>query len=313
MSTPKMALVGGLAARMAGVPHRLYTLRGLRYETTRAWKRRLLMACERIACACAHRVICVSRSVREAAVRDGIAPREKLVLLGERGSEGIAMDLDRKIEGSVPAARLREQLGIPQTTAVIGFVGRLTRDKGIYELMQCFEALRRERRQVRLLVLGEFEPGDPVDAETAAWIRTSPDVHWLGFVARPEPYYPVMDVFVFPTYREGLPKVLLEAASAGTPVVSTLTTGVVDVVADGVTGILVPPGDAAALARAAGRLLDDRELAARMGRAARKLMEEHFDNTVYLTRLGMLLAAMAGIEPAGADPMGLEPMRTARR
>ena len=294
MSTPKMALIGGLAAWMASVPNRIYTLRGLRYETTGSWKRALLRTCEKVACACAHRVICISRSVRQAAARDRIAPPSKLELLGERGSEGITIPPGDRRATSGSIEGMRAQLGIPGQAVVIGFVGRLTRDKGVGELVQCVKILRGEGRPVHLLLLGDFESGDPVNEDTAAWIRTNPAVHWLGFVPNPEPYYGIMDFFVFPTYREGLPRVVLEAAAAGIPVVSTTATGVVDVVSDGLTGLLVPPGDAAALAEAVDRLLEEPEMARRMSRAATQTIREHFDNSYYLAKLADVLESMAG-------------------
>lgn len=298
MSTPKMGFLGGLAGCLAGVPHRVYTLRGLRYETTRSWKRRLLMACEKIACACAHQVICISRSVRQSALADRIATEDRLILLGERGSEGITIDPAGGIAPAAATRHLRTLLGIPHDAAVIGFVGRLTRDKGIGELVRCFQTLRRQKRAIHLLLLGDFESGDPVDQATAAYIRTGPNVHWPGFVPDPTPYYPLMDVFVFPTYREGMGKVLLEAAASGVPAVSTRVTGVIDVVVDGVTGILVPPGDANALAQAVASLLDDPSLAKRMARAGRQLIREHFDNSIYLERLATMLESLACGEPA---------------
>jgi glycosyltransferase involved in cell wall biosynthesis len=299
MSTPKMGLLGGIAALVAGVPHRIYTLRGLRYETARSWKRALLMTCERIACLSAHQVICISRSVKDAVLRDGIADARRLVLLGQRASEGIHLP-DRPVPDANSELARRRLLGIPEGSQVLGFVGRLTRDKGIQQLVECFQILRGEGRDVHLLLLGAFEAGDPVDPVTAAWIQSCPHVHWRGYVPDPGPYYPLMDLFVFPTYREGLSKVLLEAAAAGKPVVSTRTTGVVDVVQDGITGILVPPGDSMALARAARRILDDDRMAARMGEAAQRLVREQFDNTVYLSRLGSMLQSLVSREPAPA-------------
>ena len=295
MSTPKMGLIGGLAACFAGVSHRIYTLRGLRYETARSWKRKLLIACEKIACACAHQVICISRSVLQTAIQEGLAPAGKMVLLGERVSEGVTIEPGDQIHGD-DFLHLRKQLRIPEEAAVIGFVGRLTRDKGICELVQSVQILRRQGRPVHLLLLGSFESGDPVDRETVAWISTNPAAHWLGFVPDPKPYYRLMSAFVFPTYREGLGKVLLEAAAAGTPVVSTKVTGVVDIIEDGLTGLLVPPGDAPALARAVGRLLDEPETAARMARAAQHLVREQFDNSVYLARLGEMIESMANAD-----------------
>ncbi len=282
MSTPKMALVGGLAAWMAGTPHRIYTLRGLRYETARGLKRAVLVVCERIAAACAHQVICISRSVKEAVIRDRVVPARKATLLGERVSEGISP------RASGEARRLELPAGAP----VIGFVGRLTRDKGIGELVEAFRMVRARGIDLQLLLLGEFEKGDPVDRATVDFIENDPNVHWMGYVPNPSAYYPRMDVFVFPTYREGLGRVLLEAGAAGKPVVSTRTTGVVDVVIDGVTGLLVPTRDAAALAGAVEKLLADCELAARMGRQARRAVEEHFDNSIYLQRLGTMLEAL---------------------
>jgi glycosyltransferase involved in cell wall biosynthesis len=293
MSTPKMGLIGGLAARMARVPQRIYTLRGLRYETTRFWKRKLLIACEKMAYACAHQVICISRSVQQTAIQDRIAPAGKLVLLGEKGSEGVSIEPKVEIREGGLAHHLRTQLGIPEEAAVIGFVGRLTKDKGIGELVRSFQILERQGRPVRLLLMGDFESGDPVDRETVEWIHTNPAARWLGFVPDPKPYYRLMNVFVFPTYREGLPNVLLEAAAAGVPLVSTKVTGVVDIIQDGLTGILVPPGDAPALARAVGQLLDEPETATRMVKAAQDMIRAHFDNSFYLARLGEMIESMA--------------------
>jgi glycosyltransferase involved in cell wall biosynthesis len=299
MSTPKMGFLGGIAASLARVPHRIYTLRGLRYETTHSWKRALLIACEKMACLSAHHIICISRSVKDTVLRNGIADARKLVLFGERVSEGIHLP-DLPVTSDDSKLAMRRHLGIPAGSHVLGFVGRLTRDKGLEQLAECFRILRGERRDVHLLLLGAFESGDPVDSATVDWVRSCPYVHWPGYVADPTSYYSVMDVFVFPTHREGLGKVLLEAAAAGTPAVSTRTTGVVDVVVDGVTGILVPTHDSMALAQAVGRLLDDRSMAHRMSEAARRLVREQFDNTIYLARLGSMLQALVSAEPVWA-------------
>jgi glycosyltransferase involved in cell wall biosynthesis len=253
-------------------------------------KRALLIGCERIAAACAHRVICISRSVRDTVVRDGVVPVSKAALLGDRVSEGVAL------RPAPPAARL----DIPKSAHVIGFAGRLTRDKGIRELAESFRLLLAAGLDVRLLLLGEFETGDPVDDATAEFLRTHPKVHCLGFVDDPSAYYPLMDVFVFPTHREGLGRVLLEAAAAGKPVVSTRTTGVVDVVVDGVTGLLVPPRDSTSLAAATRLLLTDRALAEKMGRCARRIVEEQFDNRIYLERLASMLNALK-VSPYPSD------------
>ena len=308
-STPKMGLLGGLAAWLAGVPKRIYTLRGLRYQTARGWKRALLIVCEKVACRMAHQVICISRGVRDAALNDGIAPAEKLALLGERGSEGIAIPTEPAIRDS-QIAEFRQRLQIPDSAKVIGFVGRLTRDKGVCELVECVRTLQARQRAVHLLLLGEFERGDPVDAGTAEFIRTSPAVHWMGFVPNPQPFYRLMDLFVFPTYREGLPKVLMEAAAQGAPIVSTRATGVCDIIEDGLNGVLVPPGDSRALTAAVSDLLDHPEKARRLADAGSALIREHFDNSVYLARFASLMERLAA--PGCDDPFP-QPLAEVRR
>src|SRR5205085_7355275 len=135
----------------------------LRYETTRSWKRPLLMAAERIACACAHQVIAISQSVRRRAIEDHLVSSEKVITLGERVSEGVRIP-PAGAEGRAAVSELRRRLGIPDNSAVVGFVGRLTRDKGIRELVECMQILERQGREVHLLITGDFEPGDPVDA-----------------------------------------------------------------------------------------------------------------------------------------------------
>ncbi len=159
---------------------------------------------------------------------------------------------------------------------MIGFVGRLTRDKGISELVGAFRMLQLYLPEARLLLLGRYEEADPVPRSVREVIETDPHIVFTGYVSDPAAYYHVMDVLALPTYREGFPTVGLEAASAGKPVVSTYATGAVDAVLEGVTGLLVPVGETRPLAEALRRVLEDRALAARMGQAARARVERDF-------------------------------------
>ncbi len=177
---------------------------------------------------------------------------------------------------SAQAESMRRALGLTGQETVIGFVGRFVKDKGMRELVEAFRELSAARPELRLLLVGDFEDGDPVEAEVRAFIEASPVVLWTGFVADTAPYYALMDVFVLPTYREGFPGVPLEAQASEVPVVTTNATGAVDSVLDGVTGLVVPVGDARALAGAVEKLLGDPELRAEMGRAGRRWMERDF-------------------------------------
>ncbi len=277
VGTAKAGLLAGMAARLARVPCRVYTLHGLRLETTRGLKRSVLASAERMACRCAQHVLCVSPSVRSRAVELALVGRDRCSFLGAGSFNGV--DVERFAptpDRQAQAAALRRQLKIPADAPVIGFVGRFTRDKGLPELVAAFRAVRDRLPHVRLLLLGRFESGDPVPRGVCTFIETDPAVVHVGFVADPSLHYQVMDVLALPTYREGLPTVVLEAAAAEKPVVSTHATGARDAVIDGVTGMLVPIGDSTALGEALLAVLEDRSLAEGLGRAGRRRVEQEY-------------------------------------
>jgi glycosyltransferase involved in cell wall biosynthesis len=276
-STPKAALLAAIAARLVNVPVRIYLLRGLRFETATGLKRKVLLLSERIGCACAHRVICVSESLRQKAIELGIVDAGRTVVLASGSSNGVDA---RRFAGTPEAlergARLRRELGIPLGAPVVGFVGRLTRDKGISELVEAYLELRTKIPDLKLLLVGDLEEGDPVPPRIRRCLEGEEGIFRAGFVQDPADYYHAMDVLALPTYREGFPTVVLEAHAAGKPVVAARATGVVDAVVDGVTGILVPVGDAKALAGALALVLGDRNFAAGLGLAGRERVLREF-------------------------------------
>ena len=276
VGTPKAGLLGGLAAWLAGVPCRIYTLHGLRLETTSGWKRTILRWTERVACSCAHRVICVSPSLRRRAVELKLVSADRTAVLGSGSSCGV--DVQRFSPQSVSLRRdcLAERLSLPNDAPVIGFVGRFTRDKGMAELVTAFGQLRQAWPKLHLLLVGDFEGGDPVSTDIRKQIETDSHIIRTGFVNDTAPYYGLMTALVLPTYREGFPVVSLEAQACGVPVVTTTATGAIDSILDGVTGFLVPVGDAPALAAKIDDLLRDAQLRDQMGRNGRALVVRNF-------------------------------------
>jgi lipopolysaccharide/colanic/teichoic acid biosynthesis glycosyltransferase/glycosyltransferase involved in cell wall biosynthesis len=275
-STPKAGLLMGVAAWLARVPCRVYTLRGLRLETAEGLKRAILWVAEWVACACAHRVVCVSPSLRARVIGLGLVSSDKVVVLA-KGSGGVDLARFSPVNpGSPQTQALRVKLGIPLDTPVFGFVGRFVKDKGIRQLVESFQRLRRAYPSLRLLLVGDFEQGDAVEPEVRRCIESDDAIIRPGFVSDTAPYYRLMDVLALPTYREGFPGVPLEAQASGVPVVTTRATGAVDSLIDGVTGFLVPVGDTEALTAAIGKLLSDSELRQRMGKAGRERMERDF-------------------------------------
>lgn len=275
--TPKAGLLVGLAAWLAGVPCRVHTLRGLRSDTAAGFKRRLLLLAERIACRTAHRVVCNSESLRRRAIALRLTDSQHSLVLGHGSSNGVDAARFASSPGLLArAADLRKSLEVPGDSPVIGFVGRLTRDKGIPELVEAFDQLRLRWPQLRLLLLGDREPGDPLPSQVNQRLDHDPQIICTGAVADAAPYYHLMTLYCLPTHREGFPNSVLEAHASGLAVVTTTATGAVDSVEDGVTGLLVPAGDAGALAQAIERLLRDRVLATRMGVAGRERVARDF-------------------------------------
>jgi glycosyltransferase involved in cell wall biosynthesis len=277
VATPKAGLLGGIAAWMGRVPCRYYTLLGLRCETTTGLKRQLLLLTERIACRCAHQVICVSESLQRKAIDLGVVSSRDTSVLASGSYTGIDPSRFAPTADVLSRARrIREDLLIEPKTPVIGFVGRLTKDKGVSELVQACFALRSHFPELRLLLVGDMEEGDPLPVATRHQIESEAWIIRTGFVQDLVPYYYIMDILGLPTHREGFSNVALEAQACGKPVISTRATGAMDSVIDGVTGILVPVGDSRALSNALNLLLTDPSLAKAMGSAGRAWVLREF-------------------------------------
>jgi glycosyltransferase involved in cell wall biosynthesis len=271
-STPKAGLLGNIASWLAGVPARVYMLRGLKLETAKGMKRTVLLAAERAAAKFAQVVLSNSESMRSEAVALGVAPADKIHLLGDGSSNGV--DVARFSPG---ASELRSKLNIPAEAPVVGFVGRLTEDKGIPELVEAFDAILCGEPEARLLLVGWFDTSeDALGAQVRARIERHPRIVCTGFVADAAPYYRTMDVMVLPTWREGFPNVVLEAAATGIPVITTLCTGSRDSVVPEVTGLLIPPGCPEAISEAVLKLVGDPERRRLMGHAARAWVCAHY-------------------------------------
>jgi glycosyltransferase involved in cell wall biosynthesis len=276
VSTGKAAFVGALAARLAGVPCLIHVIRGLLVDSisARAWPFAWLM--QAVPCRLAHYNFCVSESLRAAAHRAHVCNRQRSRVLGHGSYKGVDPQRFSPEQRRLGAA-VRAEHDIPADAVVFGFIGRLTRDKGLAELATAFRAAARVNPALILLLVGGYEQRDRPPADVVASLATHPQVRNAGWQNDILPYLAAMDALLLPSYREGFPNTPLEAAALGLPVITTDATGCREAVRDGVTGIRVPVRDAEHLQAAMERLASDAELRRRMGEAGRQWVSECFD------------------------------------
>lgn len=285
-STPKAGLLGMMAARALRVPARIYQLRGLRLETATGNLRRVLGTTERIAAACAHEVICNGESLRRLAVAGGWIPARKARVLGagsSNGVDGTRFEVTEEVRRR--ALDVAATLGIEPDGPNIGFVGRFSADKGIDLLLDAFRQVRDRQPAARLLMVGGDLGDEQAPPELVERVRREEGVISVGRVEDIVTYYALMRVLAFPSLREGFPNVPLEAACAEVPSVGRRTTGVVDAIVDGQTGVVLDRPDAESYAAALEAYLASPELRRTHGRAGRERALRDFAPRVVWARL----------------------------
>lgn len=276
VGTPKAGLLGGIAALVNGVPRRIYLLRGLRLETTQGLKRALLVVLERVAVGSSHHVISVSASLRDRAIALGIAKPSKIQVLGSGSSNGVDADTFTPAHDAAQVEALRGELGLVPGLPTLGFVGRLTADKGLESLAAARRILAARSVDHQLLIVGGIDDhASPTVIDEV--VATGRPAVVTGRVADTSPYYHLMDVFCLPTLREGFPNVVLEASASGVAVVTTDATGASDSVVPEVTGLIADALAPDELADQIERLIRDPSLRRKLGEAGRQWVFENFN------------------------------------
>ncbi len=274
--TPKAGLIGTLAAFITRRPVRIYTVRGLRLETVTGLKYKILYAMEKLAMFCATDVIAISESLKKRIVYLGLEKKENLSVLGYGSSNGINLDDYNKNDDYIPVT-IANQL---ENHFVIGYVGRIVKDKGIREVVEVFKILKLKGYLVKLLVVGEIEEDDSIDKKYFNFLESNDDVILTGQVNKPVCYYNHMDVLLFPTYREGFGNVSIEAQAVEVPVITSNATGAQDTVDDEQTGFIVDIGDYKAMANKTETLMNNEILRQRLGTNARVRVAKRFKSEI---------------------------------
>jgi glycosyltransferase involved in cell wall biosynthesis len=277
--TPKAGLVGMLAARIAGVPSRLYTIHGLPLLTRKGMYRRILELAERASCTLATHVYTVSPSLENVVAELGLCPAAKLSTIGDGSCAGIDLEyFNPDLDFTSRVDSIRSAYGIPADATLLTFAGRIAHDKGIAILDSIWPEIAREFPKAHLLIAGIEDHSDPVRADALRALQQHERVHFTRkWVTDSAALYAATDLIVLPTFREGLSQVALEAGAMRVPIVSTRIPGVVTSVRDGVTGLLVEPQQSAPFAEAVRLLLNNATLRAQLGAAGRQHLRARFD------------------------------------
>lgn len=276
---PKAGLLGMLAAWICRVPVRFHLFTGLVFPTSTGLKRKLLMATDKLTCACATFINPEGEGVKRDLERFGITHKE-LHIVGNGNINGIDMSyFDRTDEVMKKAESIREKGSV-----TFCFVGRIVGDKGMNELARAFSQLEKEFPACRLLLVGDFEEKlDPVLPETKRMFLENSRITFAGWQHDIRPYLAASDVFVFPSYREGFPNVVIQAGAMGLPSIVTNINGSSEIIRDGVNGVIIPSRNEQALLEAMRFMLTDEVARAKMAASARGLVESRYERK-YLWR-----------------------------
>jgi len=281
--TPKGGLLAMTGARFAGVPHRIHCFTGQVWVTRRGMGRVLLKIADRIIASNANHMLTDSVSQSQFLELEKIVSPGQVRVLGSGSISGV--DLDQFQPNEEIRKNIRTKWGIPQTDCLFLFVGRLNRDKGMFDLSKAFAQLFLDHKNIWLAVVGLVEAG--IDEEFDHTFGDSiSHVCRIGYIANPAHAMAAADVLVLPSYREGFGNVVIEAAACAVPAIASRIYGLTDAIEENVTGLLHPPGDVAALCDCMQRLCTDHTLRLKMGMAARSRVQADFSkDTVTLALL----------------------------
>jgi glycosyltransferase involved in cell wall biosynthesis len=281
----KAGFVGRLAASIAGIPVIIHTVHGFAFHNQELlWRRMLFKNLERIASHFCEKMIFISQPLIDWALSEGIADPKKIVKIYS------GIDLDQ-FQPATPddSLRIRDKWNIGHNEAVIGIVSKLWEGKGHEVLIAAFKEIKKDFNSARLIIVGEGYLDKKLH-EFVDKLGLTDSVLFTKFQANVSEIIACFDIAVLPSFFEGMGRVLLEAMAMEKPVVASRVGGIPDLVKNGINGYLTTPGDVEGLANALKKLLNDKNLAASMGKEARKGVTEKFSADTMVKSINNLYA-----------------------
>lgn len=280
--TPKAGIVSMLAAKFAGVPHRLHTVAGLPLMEATGNKRKLLNFVEKLTYQCATNVYPNSKGLYDFILENKFVKKAKLKVLGNGSSNGINTNhFDTNLISSEQKQQLTETLKIKPTDFVFIFVGRLVADKGINELVKAFIKINKKNDNAKLILVGLFEEElDPLASSTLEAIENIPNIISVGFQQDVRIYFAISDCLVFPSYREGFPNVVMQAGAMGLSSIVSDINGCNEIIEEGINGEIVPVKDCDALYNSMERMINNPDWNTSLRKKSREMIVSRYDQAV---------------------------------
>lgn len=247
--TPKAGILGMIEAKFANVPHRLHTVGGLPLLLANGNKRKLLNFVEKITYSSATEVFPNSFGLKEIIIEHNFCNSSKLKVLANGSSNGINTKyFNPSLFSENQKYKLKSNLGIDSNDLVFIFIGRLVSDKGINELVSAFKRINNEVALIKLVLVGPLESHlDPLNKKTIKEIEINNNIINIGLQNDVRPYFAIADIFVFPSYREGFPNVVMEAGAMGLPSIVSNINGCNEIIKEGKNGWIIPVKDEEAI------------------------------------------------------------------
>ena len=281
--TPKAGIVGMLAAFIAGVPLRMHTVAGLPLMEAKGLKKSILYAVERLTYRCATHVYPNARGLMDFIQEKKLAGKTPLKCIGNGSSNGIDLTyFNPERVSKEQEMSFREKWNISKDDFVFLFIGRLVGDKGVNELVAAFEQLANKIPNAKLLLVGPQEPTlDPLKQVTIASIEKNPKIVSTAYQQDVRPFLKMAQVFVFPSYREGFPNVVLQAGAMGIPCIVSDINGCNEIIENEVNGLIVPPKSIQPLSEKMYSLYKDPEKRAVFIDRTKERIATNFERTHY--------------------------------